>query len=87
MPAKAALEKRAWAWASKRNLDRISEEDLKTAYRINFPACKPGICRYNSESYIILFDDFNLFCRKNCSGNPNCFNHLQSFQTGLSEHL
>ena len=87
MPAKAVLEKKAWAWASKRSLDRISEEDLKTAYRINFPACKPGICRYKCESCIILIDDFIFISRKNCSGNPNCFNHLQSFQAGLNEHL
>ena len=45
MPAKAVLEKRAWEWALKRSLDRISEEDLKTAYRVNFPPCKPGSCR------------------------------------------
>jgi len=45
MPAKAALEKRAWEWALKRNPDRITEEDIRTAYRVNFPPCKPGSCR------------------------------------------
>ncbi|XP_065912770.1 ubiquitin carboxyl-terminal hydrolase 48-like isoform X2 [Dysidea avara] len=62
MPAKLALDKKAWEWALKRSLDEISEEDINTAYRVSLPSCKPGICR------------------KNCSGNPNCLNHLQNFQ-------
>jgi len=46
MPAKLALDKKAWEWALKRSLDKISEEDINTAYRVSLPSCKPGNCRY-----------------------------------------
>lgn len=46
MPAKLALDKKAWEWALKRNLDKISEEDIDSAYRTTLPSCKVGICRY-----------------------------------------
>ncbi|KAF6207591.1 hypothetical protein GE061_016038 [Apolygus lucorum] len=39
--------KAAWVWCDTVDVANISEDNIKTAYRLHFPKCKPSACRRN----------------------------------------
>ncbi|KAL1139921.1 hypothetical protein AAG570_006898 [Ranatra chinensis] len=44
---KLQLDKAAWAWSDNVDPDQITDDNIRTAYRINLPKCKVGMCRRN----------------------------------------
>lgn len=74
MAPKQVLDKQAWQWAEQTDLENITMQHILTAYRINI-----ALCPLNRG-----------ICRKNCMGNPNCFNNLgerQWMEKNLEEEL
>lgn len=60
MAPKQTLDKNAWQWAEQTNPNEVTLANIRTAYRSMLQQC-PAVPGS---------------CRKNCNGNPNCYNCL-----------
>ncbi|KAK6176967.1 hypothetical protein SNE40_015165 [Patella caerulea] len=47
MPPKLQLDKEAWKWADTTEPDQVTNEHIKTAYRLNLKPCSQGACKRN----------------------------------------
>lgn len=54
---KEQYEKNAWSWVENCSPLEVTDEHIRTAYRVNFSRCKVGACRYVSMHIFHL--DFN----------------------------
>uniref|UniRef100_A0A0K8S638 ubiquitinyl hydrolase 1 n=1 Tax=Lygus hesperus TaxID=30085 RepID=A0A0K8S638_LYGHE len=41
--------KAAWVWCDTVDVANISEDNIRTSYRLHFPKCKPSACRRNCK--------------------------------------
>ncbi|WAR25209.1 UBP48-like protein [Mya arenaria] len=67
MPTKPTLDKLSWQWAETTDPENVSQENIRTAYRLNLPVCKLGVCKRHCKG--------NPFCI-NCIGEKVWFGKI-----------
>ncbi|XP_061187615.1 ubiquitin carboxyl-terminal hydrolase 48-like [Saccostrea echinata] len=67
MPTKQQLDKAAWQWAETTDPIDITNEHIRTAYKLNLKPCKLGACKRNCKG--------NPFCI-NCIGERKWFGEI-----------
>lgn len=67
MPPKLTLDKQCWQWAETTDPENVTLEHIRTAYRLNLPACKLGVCKRQCKG--------NPFC-VNCIGEKVWFGKI-----------